>query len=143
MNCWYCKSKLIWNSDYDLEDVFEGGEGIMTVLTCSNDDCGAFYECTVNHQEGKFNFLLDNKPKTLPKELLEQLQWAKDTLVGKVFMNNKTLGIYYVKGITIDTETLELRVIYVDGVSVNEWDRPLPLFIEEFTEYTGGRRYEE
>ena len=69
------------------------------------------------------------------KELIEQAQWAKDTMIGKKFQNLKTKGIYYVSNITVDTETLELRVIYSDGVSINEWDRPLALFIKKFKEY--------
>ena len=67
-------------------------------------------------------------------KLLEQAQWAKDTLVGKKFQNLKTKGVYHVSNITIDTETLELRVVYSDGVSINEWDRPLNLFIKKFKE---------
>lgn len=67
-------------------------------------------------------------------KLLEQAQWAKNTLVGKKFQNLKTKDMYYVTNITIDTETLELRVIYSDGVSINEWDRPLNLFIKKFKE---------
>lgn len=141
MKCWHCNSEVIWNCDYDLEDII-GEEGVLTTLQCSNDECGASYECTVK-QDKAFEFMKNNKPKLLPKDLIDQLQWAKDTMIGKAFMNDKTLGIYYVKGITVDTETLELRVVYVDGVSVNEWDRPLPLFIEKFTEYTGGKRNEE
>lgn len=70
----------------------------------------------------------------LTQELLEQAQWAKETMIGKKFQNLKTKGIYYVTNITIDTETLELRVIYSDGVSINEWDRPLTLFIKKFKE---------
>lgn len=66
------------------------------------------------------------------KELLEQAQWAKDTMIGKKFQNLKTSGIYYVTNITIDTETLELRVVYSDGKSTNDWDRPLTLFIKKF-----------
>lgn len=131
MKCWHCNSEVIWNNDYDLKDIIDE-EGILTILTCSNDECGASYECTIR-QDSKFDFMKKNKPKTLPKELLNQLQWAKDSLAGKTFMNNKTKGIYYVKGITVDTETLELRVIYVDGISENEWDRPLFLFMEKFT----------
>lgn len=65
-------------------------------------------------------------------ELLEQAKWAKDTMIGKKFQNLKTKSIYYAKNIAIDTETLELRVIYSDGVSTNDWDRPLNLFIEKF-----------
>lgn len=72
---------------------------------------------------------------TISKHLLEQAQWAKSTMVGKKFQNLKTKGIYYVTNITIDTETLELRTIYSDGVSTDEWDRPLNLFIQKFKEY--------
>lgn len=68
-------------------------------------------------------------------ELLEQAQWAKETMIGKKFRNLKTKGIYYVTNITIDTEILELRVIYSDGVSINEWDRPLSLFVKKFEKY--------
>lgn len=141
MKCWHCNSEVIWNCDYDLEDIY-GEEGIISSLQCSNDECGASYECIVRY-DNTLGFMKNNKPKLLPKELIKQLQWAKDTLVGKTFVNNKTLGVYYVKGITVDTETLELRVIYVDGVSINEWDRPLSLFIQKFTEYTGGKKCEE
>ena len=66
------------------------------------------------------------------RELIEQAQWAKDTMIGKKFQNLKTKCVYYVNNITVDTETLELRVIYSDGVSINEWDRPLALFIKKF-----------
>ena len=136
MRCWHSGSEVIWNNDYDLKDIIDE-EGILTALSCSNDECGASYECVVR-QDSKFDFMEDNKPKLLPKELLDQLQWAKNSLVGKTFMNKKTKGVYYVKEITVDTETLELRVIYVDGVSINEWDRPLSLFIEKFVQHDIG-----
>lgn len=67
------------------------------------------------------------------KVLRKQMEFAKQSLIGKQFRNKKTKGVYYVKGITIDTETLELRVIYNDGINVfNDWDRPLNLFIQKF-----------
>lgn len=140
MKCWHCNSRLNWNSDFDLEDL-TGEVGIITYLTCMNDECGASYECILETDSPK-KFLVNNKPKELPKELLDQLQWAKESLIGNVYQNIKTKRLYYVKGITVDTETQELRVIYVDGVSDNEWDRPLALFIEKFTTYTGGNRNE-
>lgn len=41
MNCWYCGGRVIWNCDYDAEDL--GYEpGIVTHLHCS--DCGAMIE---------------------------------------------------------------------------------------------------
>lgn len=138
MRCWHCNSEVIWNKNYVLKDI-TGEEGIMSTLTCSNDKCGAKYECVINNKPMIDRFE-KNRPKLLPEDLLKQLQWAKKTMIGKVFENIKTKGVYYVKGITVDTETLELRVVYVDGVSTNEWDRPLPLFIEKFRE-VGGNKY--
>ena len=66
--------------------------------------------------------------------LIDQIQWAKATMLGKKFLNIKNESIYYVTNITIDTETLELRVIYSDGISINEWDRPLTMFVDKFKE---------
>lgn len=73
--------------------------------------------------------------RKLSNELYEQIDWAVRTLVGRKFVNKKTKGIYIVKSIAVDTETEELRVIYCDGVSTNDWDRPMLLFIEKFEEY--------
>tara|TARA_R100000781_G_C4057998_1_gene120041 strand:- start:571 stop:750 length:180 start_codon:yes stop_codon:yes gene_type:complete len=45
MNCWHCDNKLIWGGDhdFDLEEKFEGHEGIVTNLSCSNDKCNTVY----------------------------------------------------------------------------------------------------
>ena len=37
--CWYCGGKLIWQSDFNYDEVHHEGEGIVSFLTCSN--CGA------------------------------------------------------------------------------------------------------
>lgn len=37
--CWYCGGRLSWNSDFNYDEVFGEGEGIVSHLTCSN--CGA------------------------------------------------------------------------------------------------------
>ena len=37
--CWYCGGRLIWNSDFNYDEVFGEGEGIVTYLTCTK--CGA------------------------------------------------------------------------------------------------------
>lgn len=146
MKCWHCGSEVVWQNDYDLYNPDNLGEikGILSILTCSNDECGATYECSATNESVMHSKAFkDNKPKKLPEVLLKQLDWAKTTMIGETFMNKKTKGIYYVKGVTVDTETMELRVIYVDGVSTNEWDRPLGLFIEKFKRIIGGRKYEE
>ena len=45
MNCWYCGSKLIWNNDFSYEDyAIDDKDGIVTVLTCSNEKCNAYVQ---------------------------------------------------------------------------------------------------
>lgn len=44
MKCWHCNNKLIWNNDFSYEDYGLEGEGIATVLTCSNEECNAHVE---------------------------------------------------------------------------------------------------
>lgn len=41
MECWYCNAPLIWQTDADLNDVYENLEGIATTLLCS--ECGAVW----------------------------------------------------------------------------------------------------
>ena len=36
MNCWHCKSKLIWGGDHTFEDYGMEGEGIVSKLSCPN-----------------------------------------------------------------------------------------------------------
>lgn len=44
-HCWFCGSKMIWSNDFDFEDygIFDK-EGIVAVLSCSNEDCGTHAE---------------------------------------------------------------------------------------------------
>lgn len=53
MECWYCGGKVIWNSDFNYDEMFGecdncpkpgNCDGIATVMTCS--DCGAEYTIT-------------------------------------------------------------------------------------------------
>lgn len=127
MKCWFCGKDLIWQNDVSLDDIEEGRNGIKTTLLCSNEDCGAIFEGVIDE---------DNMPKryrNIPVNLQQQLKWAKSTMVNNSFINIKTQRKYYVKDIVVDTETLELRVVYTDGYSMNDWDRPLELFIHKFT----------
>ena len=41
MNCWYCGSQMKWESDFNYDEVHNEGEGIVSILTCTNDDCNA------------------------------------------------------------------------------------------------------
>ena len=42
MDCWFCGHEVIWSGDFDYEDFELGGEGIVTVMSCSN--CNAQWE---------------------------------------------------------------------------------------------------
>ena len=55
MKCWYCGNELIWQSDFNYDEVFEEGDGIVTYLKCSNDDCGA--EVQISKKDGGINEL--------------------------------------------------------------------------------------
>ena len=36
MNCWFCNSKMIWQSDANYDEVFAEGNGVVAFLTCSS-----------------------------------------------------------------------------------------------------------
>lgn len=42
MKCGFCGGKLIWQNDFDAEDLGYDKEGIVTYYTCS--ECGAMWE---------------------------------------------------------------------------------------------------
>jgi len=37
--CWFCKSEMMWNCDYDFKDYGIDGKGVVVSLSCPN--CGA------------------------------------------------------------------------------------------------------
>lgn len=47
--CWYCGGLLIWQSDFNYDEVHGEGEGITTFLTCSN--CGAEVQYDIRESE--------------------------------------------------------------------------------------------
>ena len=55
MKCWFCngEKELMWNSDFSFEDYGYEGEGIVTVLTCSN--CNAHFEGYLDLSENSKN----------------------------------------------------------------------------------------
>lgn len=42
--CYYCQEDLIWNNDFNSEEVGYIPDGIVSYYTCSNKDCSAQYE---------------------------------------------------------------------------------------------------
>lgn len=43
-NCCFCDSPMNWNSDFHFEDYGIEGNGVVAVLTCTNEDCKATAE---------------------------------------------------------------------------------------------------
>jgi hypothetical protein len=39
MNCYGCNGELIWGGDHTYEDYGMEGDGMVTNLSCPNDDC--------------------------------------------------------------------------------------------------------
>lgn len=52
MKCWFCCSELIWNNDFSFEDYGLENEGVVAVLSCSNEECGAIFEGYLEFKEG-------------------------------------------------------------------------------------------
>jgi len=47
MNCWFCGEKMIWDSNFNYDEVHDEGEGIIAFLHCSK--CGA--ECQFSKRD--------------------------------------------------------------------------------------------
>jgi len=50
MNCWHCKSELIWGGDHDLEDESDAFS-MVTNLSCSS--CGCYVEVYIPKEDGE------------------------------------------------------------------------------------------
>ena len=50
MNCWHCKTELIWGGDHDIEDD-EGNTLISTNLSCPNCEADVLVYLPVNYNE--------------------------------------------------------------------------------------------
>jgi len=48
-NCWYCGGKLIWQSDFNYDEVYGEGDGIVSYLCCSG--CNATVEYSKREDE--------------------------------------------------------------------------------------------
>jgi len=63
MDCWHCKMDLIWGGDHMYEDYGMDGDGIVSNLTCPNDNCGVesvLVYCNLDDQAKKDPTLLMN-----------------------------------------------------------------------------------
>ena len=41
--CWYCGGRLVWDNDFDYDEVYGEGEGIVTFLHCTKCDAEVQY----------------------------------------------------------------------------------------------------
>lgn len=39
--CYFCLSKMNWNSDFNYDEVHGEGDGVVSYYTCMNPECGA------------------------------------------------------------------------------------------------------
>ena len=55
MNCWHCKSELIWGGDHSFEDHGIEGNGIVSNLSCPK--CPVYVEIYYNiDEEGNYGY---------------------------------------------------------------------------------------
>ena len=54
IKCLYCNSNLVWNCDYDAEDLGYQFEGIASIHTCPS--CEATFEL-VDNFDNNYNFI--------------------------------------------------------------------------------------
>ena len=47
--CWYCGGELVWEADFNYDEIYGEGEGIVSMLHCSA--CGADVEYTTGHDK--------------------------------------------------------------------------------------------
>ena len=46
--CWFCGGQLVWDNDYNYDEVFGDGEGIVAMLHCTECGAGAWF---IQHDE--------------------------------------------------------------------------------------------
>ena len=49
--CWYCGGEIFWQSDFNYDEVFGEGEGIVTILQCSQCTADIQYSLREDEEE--------------------------------------------------------------------------------------------
>ena len=49
--CPYCGNNMVWQSDFNYDDVFGEGEGVVSYYHCSNCDCEAEFSLRTDNEE--------------------------------------------------------------------------------------------
>lgn len=47
VKCWFCRGTMIWQNDFEPQDIGMAGEGIVAILTCSACDATSYCVKTV------------------------------------------------------------------------------------------------
>lgn len=55
IKCPICKSQMVWQSDWDFEDVGREGSGVESLHICSNDNCKSEFRYVTENKEVKDN----------------------------------------------------------------------------------------
>ena len=51
VHCAFCLSKMVWQSDFNYDEIYDDGEGIVTFYKCSDEKCGADAQFTLHELE--------------------------------------------------------------------------------------------
>ena len=51
VHCAFCLSKMVWQSDFNYDEIYGDGEGIVTFYKWSNEKCGADAQFTLHDLE--------------------------------------------------------------------------------------------
>ena len=63
MNCWHCNTELIWGGDFTFEDYGLEDDGVVSNLSCPNEECETYVEVYL-----KFKDEEDKEDKTNTSE---------------------------------------------------------------------------
>ena len=50
-NCWFCGAEMRCNSDFNYDEVYGEGEGVVAILTCPNCEAEAEFSLRTDEEE--------------------------------------------------------------------------------------------
>ena len=51
IRCAFCMSKMVWQSDFNYDEIYADGEGVVSFYNCSNEKCGADAQFSLRDDE--------------------------------------------------------------------------------------------
>ena len=49
--CLKCDTTMIWQSDFNYDEIYDDGEGVVSFYKCSNEKCGADAQFSLRDDE--------------------------------------------------------------------------------------------